>query len=79
MLTIAEALFKYPKGSLKREAVSPPPCHEEVLLMRTIFHEGTFSLQAAISVRVINTSPPSPAAMFGTLGELDQNSTLGCW
>lgn len=50
-----------------------------VLLMQTIFHIWTFSLQAAISVRVINTSPLSPAAMFGTRRELDQNSTLGCW
>lgn len=36
-------------------------------------------LQAAISVSLINTSPPHPEAMFGTHRELDQNSTLGCW
>lgn len=54
-------------------------CLRGVLLMQTIFHIWAFSLQAAMSVRIINTSILSAAAMFGTHRELDPNSTVGCW
>lgn len=71
------ASFKHLNAALGLEQGALTP--ERVLLMQTILYVWTFSLQAAISVRVINTSPLSPEAMFGTQRELDQNSTLGCW